>query len=347
MFYILHGKDTYRSKQKLKELLRVFREKAGELSVFNIEGEGFDKEKLKEFLVSNTLFDNKYVVVCEGCLGNTQGKKFIVDNIEKFAQSKNIFIFLEGELKKEVLEKIKPITNPRETLKPARHLPEAKPMAGGDTPRVSLGYIKEFKLLPPAKIKDWVENECKEKDIKISASVKNKIMGKCGKDLWCMSKELEKASLATENFSKNSGEVVPRSSPEVRPQGEFFEKFSVAPKFNMFSICDAVANKDRKSAWIIFQEATLAGIDPEEIFWKIQWQIKNLLLIKKLNDLKLNIAEETSLHPFVIQKTLAKVNKFTNEELINYSEKLVDIYHNARLGLTDFPTAVEKFLIEM
>lgn len=110
--------------------------------------------------------------------------------------------------------------------------------------------------------------------------------------------------------------------------------------YKPFAICDAVAEKNKNRAWVLFQKALLSGVPAEEIFYKIAWQIKALLLIKK-------IPKETGLHPFVVQKNLANVKNFTEQELINYSFELLKIYHDVRRGLEEFPIGLEKFLINL
>jgi len=109
---------------------------------------------------------------------------------------------------------------------------------------------------------------------------------------------------------------------------------------SLFAICDAVAEKNKSRAWLLFQKALLSGVPAEEVFYKIVWQIKVLLLIKK-------VPKETGLHPFVVQKNLAVVKNFTEKELINYSFELLKIYHNIRRGLEEFPLGLEKFLIKL
>lgn len=110
--------------------------------------------------------------------------------------------------------------------------------------------------------------------------------------------------------------------------------------YKPFAICDAVAEKNKNRAWVLFQKALLSGVPAEEVFYKIVWQIKALLLIKKY-------PKETGLHPFVVQKNLANVKNFTEKELTDYSFELLKIYHNVRKGLEEFPLGLEKFLINL
>lgn len=110
--------------------------------------------------------------------------------------------------------------------------------------------------------------------------------------------------------------------------------------YKPFAICDAVAEKNKSRAWVLFQKALLSGVPADEVFYKIVWQIKALLLIKKN-------PQETGLHPFVVQKNLVNAENFTEQELINYSFKLLKTYHNIRRGLEEFPIGLEKFLINL
>ncbi len=292
MLYLLYGKDSFRSREKLNELLVFFRTKISNLGVFKIEEENFNPVELEEILRSQMLFEKKYVVVCDKIMENQAAQNFIEKNIANFSLSPNVFIFLEEELDDKILELF----------------------------RQNSQKIQEFKLFTGIKLKKWVQ----EKAPKIPLNVQEEIIKNCGSDLWCVNKEIEKYELG----------------------GSFLPKGLTSGKYNPFAICDAVAAKDKSRAWILSQQALLAGVPAEEIFYKIVWQIKNLLLLKKLNDAKVgNLEKETKLHPYVIKKTLAATWNFSEEELKNYSFELVKIYHDVRRGLEEFPTGLEKFLL--
>ena len=85
------------------------------------------------------------------------------------------------------------------------------------------------------------------------------IIKKCGSDLWRASREIEKYSL-----------------------GGLTAKQEADTPYNPFAICDAFAEKNKAKAWTIYQQALRRGIPAEEVFFKILWQIKNLLLVKNL-----------------------------------------------------------------
>ena len=187
--------------------------------------------------------------------------------------------------------------------------------------------ISEFKPFSPLKTRNWLEGELKKRKISMAAGLSEELIRQYGADLWSLSQALEKHSLA--------------------PKADLFLN-KKSSQVNIFHIADAVAEKDRGRAWLLFQKALLSGMDPEEIFWKITWQIKNLLLIKKLPfSSEEEIIEATNLHPYVVKKTLSASRNYSEEELTGYSSELIDLYHNARRGLADFDVGIEKFLIKI
>src|SRR3990167_5257880 len=53
------------------------------------------------------------------------------------------------------------------------------------------------------------------------------------------------------------------------------------PEFNIFTFTDAVGSRQKKQAWILYRKALSVGISAEEIFYKLVWQIKSMLIVSK------------------------------------------------------------------
>lgn len=187
--------------------------------------------------------------------------------------------------------------------------------------------IEEFKPLSYRETQNWLKKEAEKKKIALSGDTLSELVHQSGENLWLLSSELEKYALS----SKKALEINQKMK-----------------QVNVYHITDAISERDRSRAWFLFQKALLSGVDPEEIFWKIVWQIKNLLLLKKLFPMpEKKIAEASGLHPFVIKKTLPALRFYTAEELSKYSLELITLYHNTRRGLIDFDNGIEKFLIKL
>lgn len=108
---------------------------------------------------------------------------------------------------------------------------------------------------------------------------------------------------------------------------------------SLFKIVDLFASRKRNELWLQYQKELFKGTNVEDIFWKIVWQVKNLLSIKN--------GGGKNLHPFVYKKSKNSAMLFKKQELSNYSEKLIEMYHKNRLGKIDLEVGLEKFLLRV
>lgn len=116
------------------------------------------------------------------------------------------------------------------------------------------------------------------------------------------------------------------------------------PKFNIWSLTDAFGRRDRKSAWILYQKAVLAGVTPEELHSMLFWQTKNILLAKKWGD---GGAPSVGMKPFVFSKAKSFARNWSDRQITELSSKFIDVYHKSRKGLGSFEEALEKLILEI
>ncbi len=90
-------------------------------------------------------------------------------------------------------------------------------------------------------------------------------------------------------------------------------------KFNVFSITDAFAMRDKINTWALYHKAIGSGVEPEAIAGVLFWKIKSLIL----NGSKV----------------------FTKDELKKQSAAIVSLYHKAHLGELDFNIGLEQFIL--
>ena len=119
-----------------------------------------------------------------------------------------------------------------------------------------------------------------------------------------------------------------------------------------FAFTNAFGDRDRKQAWVKLQEALHGGETAEEIFWRLGWQVKTMLLVKKTDLANTNAGKKTpavlaSLKPFVLNKTRAQVRKFEMTELENLSSSLIRLWHDSRRGLSDFELGLERLVLSL
>jgi hypothetical protein len=112
-------------------------------------------------------------------------------------------------------------------------------------------------------------------------------------------------------------------------------------EFNIFALTDAIGARDKRQAWMIYRKALASGMAADEIFYKVMWGVKALLLSAKTD------AEASGLNPFVYRKAKGFLKNWKTEELEELSERLVVGYHNARRGIGEIETMIEKTLLNL
>ncbi len=131
----------------------------------------------------------------------------------------------------------------------------------------------------------------------------------------------------------NLGEIKEDEKPLLDKKGR---------EFNIFILTDALGARDKKRAWILYQQALSAGLSAEEIFFKVVWQVKSMLIASRTKSV-----EETDMKTFPYSKAKGYLKNFSISELTNLSESLVIGYHKARRGIGEVETLVEKILLKL
>jgi len=88
-------------------------------------------------------------------------------------------------------------------------------------------------------------------------------------------------------------------------------------EFNVFPLADAFGSRDKRKAWVLYQQALLAGVAADRIFFTLMWKIKSLMTFRRSDILK------------------------------NLSERMVIGYHQARRGKGEIETFLEKTILSL
>ena len=120
------------------------------------------------------------------------------------------------------------------------------------------------------------------------------------------------------------------------------EQQKKADLMKLFAIADALGNRDRKRAWLLYHDARRDGLSAEEIFWKLAWKAKTLLLVATAP-----AGSALPMKPYPLSQARRQVKGYKPGELARLSSRLVRFYHDARRGLTDFDLGLERLLLEL
>lgn len=111
-------------------------------------------------------------------------------------------------------------------------------------------------------------------------------------------------------------------------------------KFNTFSMADVLLARDKKTLWILLQEARHAEVASEEIIGILWWQLKTLRLTYVTSN-----ADEAGVKDFPYNKAKRAQSKFSKEELDKLSYSLLEVYHDGHGGRRDIVTALEGWVL--
>jgi DNA polymerase III delta subunit len=113
------------------------------------------------------------------------------------------------------------------------------------------------------------------------------------------------------------------------------------PEFNLFSLGDALIERNKQKLWVLFQDA-LSYFPAEEIHGTIFWQMKNMVLVNKVQT-----ASEVDMKPFVFSKAKSASKKYSEKEMEKMLENLLAVSHDSRRGKHDFGVALERWILSI
>lgn len=244
MLYLVHGSNPSGAHAKFQTLVSALRAKKPDALVVSLDEENASVDKLSELASSRDLFGDKYLVLCKRILANDEVASFIGDNAGVLEESENIFIFLEGELKSDLLDVFK-----------------------------------------------------------------------------------ESASKVQE---------VAKTKAEVMRE----ESVGKAYASGLFAITDSLGRRDGRDLWARFVLALANGVNVEEIFWKLVWINKSMILAKTSGS-----AKEAEMKPYSFDKSKRFALNYKSGELETQSEHFLKMYHDNNSGGLPLDLAIERFIL--
>jgi len=305
MIIFLYGQDTYRSNQKLKEIIRHYKKthKSG-LNLKYFDGTKLNIQDFKDEIEQISMFKEKKLVVLADIFSNSEFKKKFLEKRKDFMNSKDIILFYErNKLSK------------RDAL---------------------FSFLKkhaksqEFEFLDEKRLKNWVEKEIKNLGGEIQDRALELLVVSVGSDLWQMTNEIRKLISFKNGEIINSRDVGLLVRPKIEP--------------DIFKTIDAIASKDKKRAIKLLKKHLEKGDSPFYLFTMINFQFRNLLIIKDLIEKNLSPYSSTGLHPYVVKKSLALSNKFEAFELKKIYQKIFEADFKIKIGQIDPETALDLLI---
>jgi 16S rRNA U1498 N3-methylase RsmE len=107
-------------------------------------------------------------------------------------------------------------------------------------------------------------------------------------------------------------------------------------------MADALLARDKKTLWILLQEAHMKEVASEEIIGVLWWQLKTLRLTYVTST-----ASEAGVKDFPYNKAKRAHSKFTQTDADRLSRTLLAVYHDSHSGRRDMTSALEEWVLKI
>jgi len=318
----LYGPEKYSIQQKLIELKRDFKNQnpEAELVVFDLD-ENILTDLQDLLLQGQGLFSNKRLVIIKNALNQNKAEQEKMKDFlqkKKICQDKNFeIIFAE--------------TNEK----------------GAKSTSTKLGqYLKrqgtkmEFKKKTDSELQQWVSGEflsrSEKKVIAEMMAIRELILITRG-NLWQLSNEINKLINYKENGNIEINDVKKLCSGNIEAK--------------IFDLVDAIGANNKKRALLLKQQLIDQGDNEFYIFTMILFQVRNLLKVseclQKGNHDPRIIKQQTGLHPFVIQKTINNLSKYSPTKIKQIYQMIAEIDRRTKIGEMGMGRALEWLIVRM
>jgi DNA polymerase III delta subunit len=111
-------------------------------------------------------------------------------------------------------------------------------------------------------------------------------------------------------------------------------------QFDPFKMAEALSKKDKKSLWVLLQEAQQAGVSAEEIIGILWWQLKTLRVAAVTAT-----ADEAKMKSYPYDKAKRALRNFLPGELEKLAFELLRVYHDGHSGVRDINEGLEAWVL--
>lgn len=312
MLIFLYGEDTFRSKQKLQEIIEEYKKvhKNGlNLAVIDCQNAGF--EDFKREIETVSMFKEKKLIILKNVFSSANFEKPLLDYKGNLLKDKdNTIVFFEDEK----VDSRKSLFNFLDKNSKSQ----------------------EFKSLSALQLSTFAKREFEKAGVKIQNEALEQLVIFCGNDLWRLSNEIKKLAVFK---VKDKIREVSLKDVEQMVNSEI--------ETDIFKTIDAIARRNKKQALILLHNHLEDGDSAPYLLSMINFQFRNLLLIKDLLEKRTQyhlIASKTGIHPFVVRKSYDFCEKFTLPEIKKIYQKIFLADLNIKTGKVDPQTALDLLI---
>lgn len=311
MIILLHGPDTYSSRQKLREIIERYRKKnpSGIYLKF-FDGKNITPSDLNNELGIRPLFREKKLLVLEGVFSNPSLKAYLVNKLDTLVRSENIILFYErDQITSEdfLFQKLK-----------------------------IYGKCQAFPMLSGVKLRNWSQKEFEKYRVTIEPVALQRLLEVTGPDLWRLTGEIQKLALYNADRRIGLKDVEFWSGPQIDD--------------NIFKTVDAIFGRNKKLALENIRHYLEEGFPALYLFHTILGQLRKLILMRDLMARGLDeyaVLNRSGMRYFAAKKTYWLAKRFAPDELKKIYQKFFEVDLAIKTGHLDLNTALEMLVVEI
>ncbi|MBU2634858.1 DNA polymerase III subunit delta [Patescibacteria group bacterium] len=307
MIIFLYGEDTYRMKEKLKEIIE--RHKKIHKSGLNLKY--FDDfTNLKDGIRQTSMFKEKKLAVVTNVFANPDFKEEFFQNKKEFLDSEDIILIYEE----------KDFNKNNSLFKFLKKNTKSQ----------------EFKFLTGQGLKAWIKKEFDKYETKIDSLVLERLIKYIGNDLWQMSNEIKKlASFRNkETLKAEDIELLVKSKIET----DIFKTIDAIADKNKKQALNLLHKHLEKG------DSPLYLLSMINYQFRNLLIVKDLIEKHKPYNI---ILKRSGLHPFVVKKSYYQSQKFTFQELKKIFQKIFKVDLDIKTGRIQPEIALDLLIAEI
>lgn len=302
MILFLHGADTFRAHQKLKEIQEKYQvtyPRAIHVREFDcLEAE---LEEAKNAVETISMFERGKLLIFRNVFQASAFEEFLFEKKKQLAESEHhiVLVIETGEIK------AKGANSLYHWLKK-----NAKQ--------------QEFLPLSPSKVRVWIEQELQRYNLRATPRAQEELARAGGNNLWQLAQEIKK--IAAWKRSELASQV---------KESEVALLVHSKVEADIFATIDAIAQKNKKQALGLLYRHLQKGESPHYLFIMLVYQFRTILQIRDMEERKFSyeaMLQKTKLHPYVLKKGLRVSQNFTLSELKGVYENLFTLDHDLKTG---------------